>query len=240
MVRGGVFYRIITDDLGSVRLVVRASTGVVFQRIDYDEFGRITANSAPGFQPFGYAGGLHDELTGLIRFGARDLDSHTGRWTTPDPMLFGGESTNLYSYVGQDPINFVDPSGLSREQRCKSLLNKINNVQKSLDEKLRDMREDRWNLPGKCPGDKEKPGISRRGHQMVINMKKAQLAMLKGWYMAQCGGDPPSGPAPAGAPIFSREYWEQVTGLSGAALAAYLIISEGSRLFPPRNLIVVP
>lgn len=37
------------------------------------------------------------------------------------------------------------------------------------------------------------------------------------------------------------EYWERVTGLTGAALVVYLIVSEGSRiLFPPRNLVPVP
>lgn len=40
--------------------------------------------------------------------------------------------------------------------------------------------------------------------------------------------------------ILDWEYWEEVTGLTGAALIIYLIVSEGSRLFPPRNLIPVP
>ena len=65
-------YRIITDHLGSVRLVVDAATGAVAQRIDYDAFGRILSDSNPGFQPFGYAGGLYDADTGLTRFGWRD------------------------------------------------------------------------------------------------------------------------------------------------------------------------
>ena len=40
--------------------------------------------------------------------------------------------------------------------------------------------------------------------------------------------------------IWDWGYWEKVTGLTGAALLAYLIISEGSRLYPPRNLVPVP
>lgn len=111
-VRGGVFYRLITDHLGSVRLVVRASTGEVFQRIDYDEFGRIVANSNPGFQPFGYAGGVHDVTTGLVRFGARDYDGIVGRFTKPDPIGFAG-GFNSYSYVNGDPISLSDPFGLA-------------------------------------------------------------------------------------------------------------------------------
>ncbi len=40
--------------------------------------------------------------------------------------------------------------------------------------------------------------------------------------------------------IFEWKYWEEVTGLTGAALLAYLIISEGSRIIPLRNAIPVP
>jgi RHS repeat-associated protein len=90
MVRAGVSYRLVTDHLGSVRLVVNASTGVVMQRIDYDEWGRVSSDSNPGFQPFGYAGGLYDADTGLVRFGARDYDAGVGRWTAKDPIRFEG------------------------------------------------------------------------------------------------------------------------------------------------------
>jgi len=40
--------------------------------------------------------------------------------------------------------------------------------------------------------------------------------------------------------LFDLEYWRRVTGLTGIALVLYLIVSEGSRLFPPRNLVPVP
>jgi len=112
MVKGGVTYRLISDHLGSVRLVVNAATGAVAQRIDYDEYGRVTQNTAAGFQPFGYAGGLLDSHTGLTRFGARDYDPQTGRWTAKNPIGFGGGYANLYEYVDNDPINHIDPTGL--------------------------------------------------------------------------------------------------------------------------------
>lgn len=47
-----------------------------------------------------------------MKFGARDYDPETGRWTSKDPILFNGGDANLYGYVLGDPINFVDPSGL--------------------------------------------------------------------------------------------------------------------------------
>lgn len=43
----------------------------------------------------------------------KDYDPETGRWTTKDPILFGGGDANLYGYVANDPINGLDPSGLS-------------------------------------------------------------------------------------------------------------------------------
>ncbi len=112
MIKNGQRYRLITDHLGSVRLVVHASTGVVAQRLDYDEWGRVLFDSSPGFQPFGFAGGLYDPDTGLVRFGARDYDAGTGRWTAKDPIGFAGGQANLYSYVEGNPISFVDPDGL--------------------------------------------------------------------------------------------------------------------------------
>jgi RHS repeat-associated protein len=112
MIKGGVTYRLITDQLGSPRLVVNVADGSIAQRIDYDEFGRVLTDTNKGFQPFGFAGGLYDAATGLVRFGARDYDVATGRWTAKDPIGFDGEDTNLYAYVGNEPVNQIDPEGL--------------------------------------------------------------------------------------------------------------------------------
>ena len=112
MISGGVNYRIFSDQLGSPRLVVNSSTGQIMQRIDYDEFGNVINDTNPGFQPFGFAGGLYDQDTRFLRFGARDYDPTVGRWSAKDPTLFAGEDTNLYTYVLGDPLNLVDPSGL--------------------------------------------------------------------------------------------------------------------------------
>jgi len=105
-------YRIVSDLLGSVRQVYDLSSGNEVQRIDYDVWGNITSDTNPGFQPFAFAGGLYDQQTKLTRFGARDYDAETGRWTAKDPIGFNGGDTNLYGYVLNDPVNFIDPEGL--------------------------------------------------------------------------------------------------------------------------------
>jgi len=111
MVKAGITYRIISDHLGSPRLVVNTTTGQVVQRMDYDDWGNVTNDTNPGFQPFGFAGGLYDRDTGLVRFGARDYDPETGRWTAKDPIRFAGGDSNLYGYVLGDPVNLFDPMG---------------------------------------------------------------------------------------------------------------------------------
>jgi RHS repeat-associated protein len=112
MIKGGVTYRIITDQLGSPRLVIDVATGQIAQRLDYDEFGIVLADTNPGFQPFGFAGGLYDPDTKLVRFGARNYDATAGRWISRDPVRFRGGDTNLYGYVLGDPVNNTDASGL--------------------------------------------------------------------------------------------------------------------------------
>jgi RHS repeat-associated protein len=83
-------------------------TGETQQEIVYD-YGQNALGTTN--QPFGFAGGIYDADTGLVRCGARDYDAETGRWTAKDPILFKGGTSNLYEYVGNDPINLIDPLG---------------------------------------------------------------------------------------------------------------------------------
>lgn len=112
MLAGGVKYYLIYDQVGSLRMVADSS-GAVIKEMDYDTFGYILNDTNPSFTiPFGFAGGLHDRDTGLIRFGYRDYDPDKGRWTAKDPILFYGEDTDLYGYVFNNPVNLIDPYGL--------------------------------------------------------------------------------------------------------------------------------
>lgn len=106
-------FKIITDHLGSVRYVVNSSTGEVKLKMNHDDFGKVLVDTNPGYLPFGFAGGVSDFKTGLVRFGARDYDSQIGRWTSKDPIGFDGGDTNLFGYVLQDPVNYIDLTGES-------------------------------------------------------------------------------------------------------------------------------
>jgi RHS repeat-associated protein len=112
MVRGGITYRILTDHLGSPRMVVDSATGTVAETLSFDAFGNLTGDTNPGLIPFGFAGGLFDRDTGLVRFGARDYDPGAGRWTAKDVLGFAGGEANLYAYAADDPVNLIDPDGL--------------------------------------------------------------------------------------------------------------------------------
>ena len=159
IIKNGITYRIISDHLGSPRLIVDASNGNVVQRIDYDTWGSIINDTNPGFQPFGFAGGLYDRQTQFTRFGARDYEAWIGRWTVKDPIGFYGGDANLFSYVASDPINFYDPYGLSstlggnnpgfsdpveRQKQideAKRILNDPNSSQKDKSKAKRNLRE---------------------------------------------------------------------------------------------------
>jgi len=112
MVKGRVTYRLIANHLGSVRLVVNTSDNSIAQRIDYDEFGNVFQDTNPGFQPFAFVGGFYDQHIKLSWFGALDYDEYSGRWTSKDPIGFGG-GFNIFGYIEGDPINAIDPEGLA-------------------------------------------------------------------------------------------------------------------------------
>jgi RHS repeat-associated protein len=110
VVKSGVKYRIAADQLGSVRLVINVSTGAIAQVMQHDAWGNVVQDTSVGFTPFGFAGGLYDSDTGLVRFGARDYNPVVGRWTAKESDRFA-EGPSLYAYAGADPINLLDPTG---------------------------------------------------------------------------------------------------------------------------------
>jgi RHS repeat-associated protein len=107
---GNVFY-LSYNHLGSLQAITDSNKNIIKQ-IDYDSFGNVLSDTNPNLNiPIGFTGGLYDKDTKLTKFGYRDYDSHTGRWTSKDPFDFNGGDSNLYGYILNDPINFVDVEG---------------------------------------------------------------------------------------------------------------------------------
>ena len=112
VLRGGQGYRVVSDHLGSPKHVVNvADSGDVPVSASYTSFGEPSGTGLE-WMPFGFAGGIYDADTGLVRFGARDYDPVAGRWTAKDPIRWRPQQANLYGYVIDDPVNKADPFGL--------------------------------------------------------------------------------------------------------------------------------
>ncbi|MBT8161711.1 sugar-binding protein [Arthrobacter sp. GN70] len=104
---GASFYY--TMDALSSTFLLTDSTQTAAASYAYDSWGNTTATGAQAAtNPWQYAGGYKD-TTGYTKFGARYYDPTTGRFTQPDPS---GQEANRYAYVGCNPINATDPTGL--------------------------------------------------------------------------------------------------------------------------------
>jgi RHS repeat-associated protein len=98
------------DGLGSV-VALTDGSGAVTHSYSYDPYGVTTETTSSAVaNPWRYTGQYQDTTTGLYKMGARYYQPELGRWTQPDPS---GLDANAYLYVGGNPVNFVDPSGLS-------------------------------------------------------------------------------------------------------------------------------
>jgi RHS repeat-associated protein len=100
------------DGLGST-VAMTDGSGNIVNTYAYDAFGHITQSAETTANPFKYIGryGVMDEDNGLLYMRARYYDALHGRFITQDPIgLLGG--MNVYGYVGNNPTNLADPSGL--------------------------------------------------------------------------------------------------------------------------------
>jgi RHS repeat-associated protein len=103
------------DERGSI-IVVSEANGTAGAGIKYSAYGE--SDVAP--QTFGYTGQLYLASLGAYYYKARMYSPQTGRFLQPDPIGYT-DGMNLHAYVGGDPINAVDPSGLAGEYRCDTV-----------------------------------------------------------------------------------------------------------------------
>jgi len=99
------------DVLGSTIALVDASGNLVTQYA-YDPFGNTTVSGTTSSNAFQYTG-RENEGNGLYFYRSRYYSPMLGRFINEDPLGFEGSGPNFYSYVFDNPINLVDPFGLS-------------------------------------------------------------------------------------------------------------------------------
>ncbi len=99
------------DQIGSVRRAFTSTSNA--PAFSYDAYGNALQTTA--FQTdVGYAGMFYNSDSGLYLTQFRAYDPVSGRWTSRDPLGKGGDPlSNLYLYVGDNPLSYVDPQGLA-------------------------------------------------------------------------------------------------------------------------------
>lgn len=100
------------DGIGSTIAITDASGNIV-NKYAYDAFGKVLKETETISNPFKYVGrfGVMDEGNGLFYMRARYYDSEVGRFINKDPIGLAG-GLNMYAYVGNNPVNGIDPIGL--------------------------------------------------------------------------------------------------------------------------------
>ncbi|MCR4407858.1 MAG: RHS repeat-associated core domain-containing protein [Anaerolineae bacterium] len=105
------------DGLGSVRLVVDGDTRQIVDTYRYAPFGSLLAGGTSD-NSFKFTGQQQDASTGLYYLRARWYDPATGRFLTRDPvpgLAALPQTQHPYVYVGKNPVNLIDPAGLTGE-----------------------------------------------------------------------------------------------------------------------------
>ena len=108
-VPAGTTSNLLPDALGST-IALADSSGAVQSELTYEPFGKTTVTGPTNTNPFQYTG-RENEGTGLYYYRARYYHPQLQRFISEDPVGLGGGDINLYAYVGNDPMNLVDPLG---------------------------------------------------------------------------------------------------------------------------------
>jgi RHS repeat-associated protein len=116
----GTFSYLVSDRQGTGQLQIDAIAQTVSRR-QYLPFGQLRTDSSAWVGGRGFVGGQQDDATGLTNLGAREYDTSTGRFLSPDPLLVPAdpESWNAYAYADNSPITLSDPDG-NRPEECST------------------------------------------------------------------------------------------------------------------------
>jgi RHS repeat-associated protein len=109
---GGVRHHVLSDLVGTPRWIVD-DTGAIVRSVDRTPWGTVLSDSHPLFGlPIGFAGGIEDPATGLVRFGRRWYSPTIGRFLSRDALLRPQLTHNLFAYANNRPGARNDPTGL--------------------------------------------------------------------------------------------------------------------------------
>ncbi len=192
--QGGNFNYFVTDGLTSVRLVLNNS-GTAVASYEHDEFGNLLSTPS-SVSPKTFVGGLgvHDDTqdTGLLYMRRRHYASSLGRFLNRDPIGFAG-GLNLYNYVENSPITYIDPEGLQHRKGskawCEELEETLRNLRDEIVKRINDLNINKYNQPFDCPG----APLSRTvmGHILVLDQAYDRYKNRVAQWYQYCGPNPP-------------------------------------------------
>ena len=107
---------LLTDHIGSVRDAVSAD-GLVENHTQFDGFGRPTSPNSVASK-YAFAGREFDVETGMYYNRARYFSPESGRFISEDPARFAPDDPNLFRYVFNSPVQYVDPTGMYGTNSC--------------------------------------------------------------------------------------------------------------------------
>jgi RHS repeat-associated protein len=177
----------------------------------YEPFGRSIVTGVSNTNPFQYTGRENDG-TGLFYFRARYYHPTLQRFISEDPIEFGGGDANLYAYVGNSPVNLVDPTGLAggpyhppsgvhtactEGDSCQTIQAKIWLLQRMI------QSHEGWDRIMPSPR-----GGGRHSDEIAALWK--QVADCQALYIEKCGGKecpPEPSPEPSTGPVPIPPFW---------------------------------
>ena len=216
------------DHLGSAQTGTN-SAGNVIWREKYTPYGSSMNNPAANNDQAGFTGHIKDSATGLNYMQARYYDPLIGRFLSIDPVGFSPDMPFMfgrYTYVGNDPVNFTDPTGRCRSDACRDARSQaIGQIVDEASEAIQDATEPGSALHegaraaekvgealsergGSKKGAKGGPRAGKKHTRAAINKAKESNAAENGGKVkcSQCGRDTtPTTRRTAGSKVNPRE-----------------------------------
>ena len=182
---------LVSDHLGTPRMILDQTGALAnLKRHDYLPFGEELfaatggRTAAQGYSSDGirqqFTSKERDNETGLDYFNARYYASALGRFTSGDPIFISDKRTynpqlwNLYNFVGNNPLNATDPTGMELVQLGQHSDKEIDKRRKTIDEEKKAVRKDssltkaqQDEKRAKLQAEKETLSLEKEGNRVV-------------------------------------------------------------------------